>query len=250
MKKETVKKEVVETKVEATTVKQEVKTEAPVAAKPAAKPSTVTHSAVTTEKKAIIVYAHPYNGSYAAATLEAAKKGFEAKGKAYEVIDLHADKFDPVYHGMELAKYSKGLVIDENAKRYVAMIKEADELVFIYPTWWGGMPAILKGFVDKVFLSGDGFWETLSPKGVFPFLWGRSTWIKRVSIFTTSFTPNQVSKMMLGNISKHNAKYAFKAMRMRNVRAYNIDRVATRSRENKARHLNKVTRICAKNLYK
>ena len=231
--------------------KPEVVADAPA---PAARPvpgKPVSYSEVTIAKKAVIVYAHPYNGSYAAATLEAAKKGFEAKGKKYEVIDLHAEKFDPVYHGPELARYARGEVVDQQAQKYANMIKEADELVLIYPIWWSGMPAIMKGFCDKVFLSNDGFWETLSPKGVFPFLWGRSTWIKRVSIFTTSFTPNIVSKLMLGAPYKKQAvNGTFKAMRMRSVKMYNIDRVKTRSMACKKRHLNKVTKICAKELYK
>jgi NAD(P)H dehydrogenase (quinone) len=37
------------------------------------------------------------------------------------------------------------------------LIKWADHLVFVYPTWWGTMPALLKGFIDKVFLPGFGF---------------------------------------------------------------------------------------------
>ena len=55
------------------------------------------------------------------------------------------------------------------------MIKEADKLIFIFPIWWSGMPAILKGFIDRVFVSG--FAYSYKKIGLEGHLKGKSAWI-------------------------------------------------------------------------
>lgn len=104
--------------------------------------------------KTLIVYAHPWEGSFNHHVLEVSKAHFEEKGDTVDVIDLHKDKFDPVYHPEDLKLFASGEYHDPLAKDYSDRLKSADNVVFIFPIWWYGVPAILKGFFDKVFLNG------------------------------------------------------------------------------------------------
>ena len=98
----------------------------------------------------LIIYAHPYDGSFNHAILEEGKAGLEASGRPYEVIDLYADGFDPRYTAEELSLFSKGETTDPLVERYQKMIEASDSWIFVAPMWWSDVPAILKGFLDKV----------------------------------------------------------------------------------------------------
>ena len=98
----------------------------------------------------LIIYAHPYDGSFNHAILEEVKAGLEASGRPYEVIDLYADGFDPRYTAEELSLFSKGETTDPLVERYQKMIEASDSWIFVSPIWWSDVPAILKGFLDKV----------------------------------------------------------------------------------------------------
>ncbi|MFQ3547433.1 MAG: NAD(P)H-dependent oxidoreductase [Termitinemataceae bacterium] len=67
------------------------------------------------------------------------------------MIDLYRDHFNPVLPEDELPrKFS----FDETTLGYQQLIKAADQVIFVHPDWWGGPPAILKGFLDRVFRPG------------------------------------------------------------------------------------------------
>ncbi|MDD4090915.1 MAG: NAD(P)H-dependent oxidoreductase, partial [Acholeplasmataceae bacterium] len=72
--------------------------------------------------------------------------------KTVQLIDLNKDNFNPVMTAADLKLFSKGEYQDKLAQKYVAKLKESDELILIFPIWWYGEPAILKGFYDKVLL--------------------------------------------------------------------------------------------------
>ena len=130
---------------------------------------------------AVIVYSGK-PGSLEEKFLSAATKGLNRRGKEYKVIDLHADKFNPIFEGQDLRLYSRGETTDKNVKNYQELVKGANELYFIYPTKWQGMDAMMKGFCDKTFLR-NGFWYTRKA-GWFDALWGEMQWIKRSRAIT------------------------------------------------------------------
>lgn len=101
-----------------------------------------------------IVLAHPWHGSFCKAILDTISKKLDRDNKAYQIIDLHKDNFNPVLTESELALYSKGQSTDPLVSKYQEMLRNSEEIVFIYPIWWMNMPAILKGFFDKVLLFG------------------------------------------------------------------------------------------------
>ncbi|MDU1904931.1 MAG: NAD(P)H-dependent oxidoreductase [Dysgonomonas sp.] len=99
-----------------------------------------------------IVFAHPWHGSFCKGILDTITKKLDTNNKPYQVIDLNKDNFNPVLTESELALYSKGKHNDPLVEKYQNLLKNSEEVVFIYPIWWMNMPAILKGFFDKVLL--------------------------------------------------------------------------------------------------
>ncbi len=109
--------------------------------------------------KTVIIYAHPWDGSFNNHVLTTTIEKLEAKGETVDVIDLNKDNFDPVMRPEDLRVFARGEYHDEMAEDYVNRLKAADKAIFIFPIWWYGMPAILKGFLDKVLLKGTTYVE-------------------------------------------------------------------------------------------
>lgn len=105
--------------------------------------------------KTVIVYSHPYEKSYNHAILESAIEGCRKNGHEVDVMDLYKDHFNPVMDINDLLGFVKHYQVDPQSKDYGERIKDADHLVLIFPIWWGIMPAIMKGFIDKVVAPGS-----------------------------------------------------------------------------------------------
>ncbi len=103
-----------------------------------------------------IIFAHPWHGSFNKAILDAVILELDKHQIEYRVIDLNKDGFNPVMLESELALYSKGQHADSLVQKYQSILKDTDELILIFPIWWYNIPAILKGFIDKVMLKGVG----------------------------------------------------------------------------------------------
>jgi NAD(P)H dehydrogenase (quinone) len=118
---------------------------------------------------ALIVYAHPEPTSFTAALKNIARDKLCALGHEVVVSDLYAENFNPVagrhdfdtvadatrlhYQQEQLhAAQNGGFAAD--LRREQARVAAADLFIFVYPLWWGGMPAILKGWVDRVMAYG------------------------------------------------------------------------------------------------
>lgn len=101
-----------------------------------------------------IIFAHPWHGSFGKAILDTVTSKLEKENRAFHVIDLNKDNFNPVFTESELALYSRGSFSDPLVEKYQYMLNESSEVIFIFPIWWMNMPAILKGFFDKVLLYG------------------------------------------------------------------------------------------------
>ncbi|PWG00412.1 NAD(P)H-dependent oxidoreductase [Levilactobacillus bambusae] len=106
-----------------------------------------------------LIYAHPYDGSLNHAILNRLRDQFDSQNEAYQIIDLYADHFNPAYTKEELRLFSRGESVDPLVKKYQEMILASDELIFIFPIWWFYLPAIVKGFLDKVMLKNFAYEE-------------------------------------------------------------------------------------------
>ena len=141
-----------------------------------------------------IIYAHPYEQSFNHAILQRVRELLESKGKAYKLIDLYADGFNPAYTKEELALFNQGKALDPLVLHYQEILKKTDRLIFIFPIWWADMPAIVKGFEDKVFLKTLAYNPT--PTGIK----GCLTQIREAVVITTSTAPTWYLKFFCGNV--------------------------------------------------
>jgi putative NADPH-quinone reductase len=140
--------------------------------------------------KFLIVNSHPYEKSFNRQLTQSIEDVL-AKKHEVQVIDLVQDKFNPVMEGEDLKVFGKGKAADEKVYEYQSKIKEADVLVFAFPIWWGIMPAILKGFIDKVFLKDFAYIYTET--GI------QGTLNKKAVVITTMETPKEVYNNVLNN---------------------------------------------------
>ncbi|MGR5994088.1 NAD(P)H-dependent oxidoreductase [Bacillus cereus] len=122
----------------------------------------------------LIVYAHPNPSSFNAAILNHVQKRTTGNKSFSYALDLYKEQFDPVLVFNE-EKKRRDLVNEEETARYRTLVEEVDTLLFIYPIWWWGMPAILKGFIDRIFVAGFAYkYEGALPKGL---LQGKKAWV-------------------------------------------------------------------------
>ncbi len=101
----------------------------------------------------LVVYAHPNPGSFSHALLESFTDGLKEGGHSFEIVDLYAIDFDPRMRLEDFAQFAGG-EMPEDVLEQQEKIARADALAFIYPIWTMGQPAILKGWIDRVFSAG------------------------------------------------------------------------------------------------
>jgi NAD(P)H dehydrogenase (quinone) len=109
--------------------------------------------------RVMVILDHPWRGSFCHALKDAVVRGLAAAGHERDVLDLHRENFDPVLRVDELAVYAQGTYLDPKVGEYQQRIEQAQHLLFIFPLWWEVMPAMLKGWLDKVFLPEWAFTE-------------------------------------------------------------------------------------------
>ena len=131
-----------------------------------------------------VLYAHPYSGSFNHAILEEVVSVLKEQNRDHSVIDLYADGFNPALEASSLRLYSRGETADPLAKKYLDQLIASDSIIMIFPVWWGMMPAIVKGFFDKVMLAGTAYGYDASGNLV-----PDKINLKRTLIFTTSQAP-------------------------------------------------------------
>jgi NAD(P)H dehydrogenase (quinone) len=166
--------------------------------------------------KTLIVYAHPDHESHAKATLERVKDKLQEKNIEYEVLDLYHMKFDPVLSRSDLYD-SKEKGVSHDVAELQKKITHSNHLIFIYPIWWNGMPAILKGFLDRVFTPGFAYkFVNKIPQGLLK--------DKKVTVFTTTGSSKFMTQIFLGNRFVKNATrdiFGFCGMK---AKVYHVDK--------------------------
>ena len=116
-------------------------------------------------RKILVILGHPRSESLCGAIGQSYIEGAEAAGHEVRRLELGGLTFDPILR--ESVRGTQPL--EPDLQRAQELISWAEHLVFVYPTWWGGMPALLKGFIDRVLLPGfayryhinDPFWDKL-----------------------------------------------------------------------------------------
>nr|WP_298138296.1 NAD(P)H-dependent oxidoreductase [uncultured Pseudomonas sp.] len=104
-------------------------------------------------KRILMILGTPKTASLCDALGEAYAQGARNKGHVVRQLKLGEMSFDPILHG----GYEHSQILEPDLLEAQRQIHWAEHLVFVYPVWWGGIPALLKGFFDRTFLPGFAF---------------------------------------------------------------------------------------------
>lgn len=153
----------------------------------------------------LIIYAHPNHDGHHGYFLDCLIKRLEEKKESFELIDFYKINYNPVLTNKALI-LQQNHQADEDTKQFQNKIAAADKLIFIYPTWWGNVPAILKGFFDQVFTAGFAYtYKNGLPIGL---LLG-----KKAAVFTATGSSRFISRFIMRNdqikiVSKNILKFS------------------------------------------
>lgn len=132
----------------------------------------------------LVIFAHPNQESFCKGIVDTIKAASEKKGDNIVIRDLYKLGFDPILKASDFESMQSGKIPEEIGAEQ-EYVKWADFITFVYPVWWVNFPAILKGYVDRVFSYGFAY-ESVNgtPRGL---LTG-----KKALIFCTTGSPNEV----------------------------------------------------------
>lgn len=133
--------------------------------------------------RVLMIACHPRADSYSAALREAARAALAARGHEVRLRDLHAEGFVPTMSAEEHRVTNTAGANEVFVVQEATDLRWAEALVLVYPTWWYGMPAMLKGWFDRVWLPGIAF--RIGAGAIEPML----TNIRRISVVTTYGSP-------------------------------------------------------------
>jgi len=179
--------------------------------------------------RVLVIYCHPVAESFAAAAHATVLQALTAGGHEVTDVDLYAEGFDPVMSRQERLDYENTARNQRSVRKYDEQLEAAEALVLVYPAWWHGMPAMLKGYFDRVWLPGVAF--DVTPDG--RVLTERLQRLKRIVVVTTYGGPWWLECIALGNPARKIVSRAVRALCGRHCRLdwyahYSMDRATPR----------------------
>ncbi|MFC2151799.1 NAD(P)H-dependent oxidoreductase [Bacteroidota bacterium] len=193
----------------------------------------------------LIIIAHPKEESFSQLIRKELEFRFEEKGDHVKIRDLYKMNFNPVLTEGELKYIKEGNVCPDILVEQ-SYILWADEITMIYPLWWNAFPAIMKGYIDRVFTNGFAF--TITDKGTIGLLKE-----KKVRLITTAGMTEESLKqenVYEGlNITQDHGVFEFCGMEV--IDHLYVTEVTSLSEEEKREELNRLNeRILEKELKK
>jgi putative NADPH-quinone reductase len=140
--------------------------------------------------KILLILAHPKPDSFNHILAETAAQTLRELGHEVLFHDLYRERFDPVLPADEEKLDESEL--PEPLRQFLAELRESQGLVFVHPNWWGGAPAILRGWIDRVFRQNSVY--NFTPDGPISYIGD-----KIVQIFSTSNTPRDIEVNVYGD---------------------------------------------------
>ena len=101
----------------------------------------------------LVIFAHPVRTSFCGAVADALIAGITEGGGSVELADLYREEFNSHLGAADLAQFQGG-AMPEDVQAEQARVDRADAIAFVFPVWWWSFPAILKGWIDRVFSEG------------------------------------------------------------------------------------------------
>jgi NAD(P)H dehydrogenase (quinone) len=191
----------------------------------------------------LVVLAHPLKESFAASVARTAVAALEASGHTTDLLDLYAEDFDPRLTADERARHMEPDYDISTVAPLVARLRAADGLIFVFPQWWFNLPAILKGYVDRVFAPGVAY--DIDPRTglLVPKLHN----IKHFWVLTTTGSAWWIVHFYMGNpvkrlLKRGVAAFCSKGLNFRMVSLHDMDHSTLEKRE---RFLERVRREVA-----
>ncbi|MEP7203358.1 MAG: NAD(P)H-dependent oxidoreductase [Ilumatobacteraceae bacterium] len=180
--------------------------------------------------KVYVVYCHPDADSFTAAIRRRTIEAFEASGQEVRISDLYAEDFEPAMTMQEEANHLAPKHQPEIVG-YCDSLRWCDTLVFIYPTWWSAQPAMMTGWLDRVFVRGVA-WDL--PEGATR-ITARLTNVRRLVIIT-SHGSSKLINLAEGETGRRVIGRAVRVLCHRFARTtwlamYNLDRSSQSERE-------------------
>ena len=102
----------------------------------------------------LVVYAHPLETSFLSAVHARAVSTLRGRGHEVDDLDLYKERFDPVLSPGQMRAYVDAGENWREVESYVERLRSADALVLVFPVWFDGLPAIMQGYFQRVFLPG------------------------------------------------------------------------------------------------
>jgi putative NADPH-quinone reductase len=120
--------------------------------------------------RVLVVYAHPLETSFLSAAHARVVEALRANGHEVDDLDLYAERFDPALSAEQMRCYVDTARNTREVEPYVARLRGAEALVLVFPVWFDGLPAIMQGYFQRVFLPGVA--TVIDADGLFhPNLW-------------------------------------------------------------------------------
>lgn len=182
----------------------------------------------------VIVFNHPYEGSFGKAILQAITKGLHRANHQVDLMHLDHDGFNPAMNKEDLKAFVEHKAVDPQVIDYNRRLEKADHLIFIFPIWWDLMPAMTKGFIDRVLSPGVVYDHHPRGFGLVPLL----KKLKGVTIITTMNKPGIMYSLIIGNlIKKAMINSVFKTMGYKNLKWISYNRVKSVSQQKRVKWL-------------
>jgi putative NADPH-quinone reductase len=180
--------------------------------------------------RALIVHAHPDPASFSAHLTSAVAEGLEAGGHEHRTIDLYAEGFEAALSEAEWELHRATADQKPWTTDHARLLAWANAIVWVYPTWWSGPPAIMKGWVDRVWTNGVAYHHT--DEGLVP---GPLTHVRRMFVVTTHGSSRLVN-MLEGDVGKKMIRRTLRSLcgvrcRTRWLAMYDLDRSTSAERE-------------------
>ncbi|MCK6264236.1 NAD(P)H-dependent oxidoreductase [Vibrio sp. ZSDE26] len=154
--------------------------------------------------KCLVVLAHPLENSLCRHLSNKTVVHLDSKGYEITVKNLYQDEFDPVLSQSERNSYYANPFDSTRLIDDIAQLRDAESLVLIFPTWWFGFPAILKGWFDRVWAPGHAYDHASDLGAITP----RLDNLKEVKVLTTLGSPWWVDTFVLWKPVKRILKFA------------------------------------------
>ncbi len=194
--------------------------------------------------KVVIVFNHPFDGSYCNAILNSVTHGRQQANHEVDLIHLDKEDFNPVTTSVDFKAFIDRKPVDPKVIEYKGRLEKTHHLVFIFPIWWELMPALMKGFIDKVIFPGVAYnYVNGSNTRMKPLL----TNIKGVTVITTMNTPKILYRIIFGNaIQKALMLGTFWKLGYKNRKWISFNMVKSVSNEKRKLWLDKIEKTFAK----